>query len=600
MEKVGYISKAFLLGTILVFLPPQIRAEDSLQSGPIRSREYTVVVDRDVPTRMRDGTVLRSDIYRPVDQGKFPVLLKRTPYSKLDGDGVFTPEFAWKAAARGYVIIIQDCRGRFRSEGEWYPLKYEAQDGYDTVEWAAGLPYGDGRVGMFGDSYFAATATLAALAHPPHLAGVFVVFPACDYNDGFGYQGGAFLQQLMEGWTSGVALNTLERRVQKDMPMSRWEMELPLGEYPVLAPQGVSGPGLAPYFFDWISHPNYDDYWKQWLTDLHADAVNVPIYQVAGWYDLFLGGTLRHYLAFKNRGGAVTRRKQWLMIGPWNHGPLTGKPGDVDFGPSSRGNMEALTIRWFDYILKNIDNGMGGEKPVKVFVMGSNVWRDENAWPISGARVARFYLHSRGMANGLTGDGALSTAPPVDELSDRYLYDPADPVPTKGSALGARDQRPVEARPDVMVYTTSPFQEALQVTGPVSAEIYASSSCVDTDFTAKLVDVWPNGYAQNLTDGIIRARYRDSFEKPEFMNPGEIYRFSIDLWATGNVFLPGHRLRLEISSSNFPRFNRNLNTGEDLLRATRMIKATNVIYHNRDHASALILPVIAPGKDVAR
>jgi len=592
MGKGAYIFRACLVGATLVFSLLRVKAENLIRNGPIQSREYAVAVERDVTTRMRDGTLLRSDVYRPVNQGRFPVLLKRTPYNKLDGDGVFTPEFASKAAGKGYVVIIQDCRGRFHSEGEWYPLKFESTDGYDTIEWAATLPYGNGRIGMFGDSYFAVTATLAALAHPPHLAAVFVVFPASDYNDGFAYQGGAFLQELMEGWTSGVALNTLDRRVQKDMPISRWEMDLALGEYPVLAPQGSFGPGLAPYFFDWVSHPNYDDYWKQWSADLHADAVNVPIYQVAVWYDLFLGGTLKHYAAFKAHGGEVARGKQWLMAGPWNHGPLTGKPGDIDFGPASRGNMETLATRWFDYILKNVDDGIGGEKPVKIFVMGANVWRDENEWPLTGSRVSRFYLHSRGKATSLTGDGMLSATPPERESPDHFVYDPGDPVPTMGSATGARDQRPVEARSDVLVYTTTPFQKAMEVTGPISAEIFASSSVVDTDFTAKLVDIWPNGYAQNLTDGIIRARYRNSFEKPEFMNPGQIYKFLIDLWATSNVFLPGHRLRLEISSSNFPRFNRNLNTGEDLLRATRMMKATDVIYHDRDHTSALILPII--------
>jgi putative CocE/NonD family hydrolase len=246
------------------------------------------------------------------------------------------------------------------------------------------------------------------------------------------------------------------------------------------------------------------------------------------------------------------------MIGPWNHSPLTGKPGDEEFGPTSRRNMEALAIRWFDYILRGIDNGMGGEKPVKAFVLGWNVWRDENEWPLAGARVSRFYLHSGGKAASLTGDAMLSTAPPEDELPDHFVYDPADPVPTSGSASGATDQRRVKARPDVMVYTTSPLQEAWEVTGPISAEIYASSSSVDTGLTAKLVDVRARGYAQNLTDGIVLARYRDSFEKPEFMKPGQIYEFSIDLWATSNAFLPGHRLRLEISSSNFPRSNRNL------------------------------------------
>ena len=593
MRRIFAIIYAALFGTLLLIPSPGGSASGILIAAPATAKAYEVQVERDVPTKTRDGTVLRSDIYRPTAPGRFPVLLKRTPYNKLDGDGVYTPEFAWKAAAKGYVVIIQDCRGRFRSEGEWYPLKYESHDGYDTVEWAAALPYSDGRVGMFGDSYFGVTATLAAIAHPPHLAGVFVVFPAADYDHGFAYQGGAFLQELMEGWTSGLALNTLDRRAQKDMSLSRWETALPLGDYPVLHTSDHSGRELAPYFFDWLSHPGFDDYWKQWSMDLHAASVNVPIFQVAGWYDLFLGGTLQHYQAFRSRGGPVARRGQWLMIGPWNHGPLTGKPGDLDFGPTARGDMESLTLRWFDYVLKNLDDGIGNGKRVREFVMGRNVWRDADEWPLPQAHLARFYLHSAGGASGVKGDGTLSMSLPGAETPDRLIYDPSNPVPTRGSAFGARDQRPVEARSDVLVYSTPSFSGPLEITGPVTCEIYANSSAIDTDFTAKLVDVWPNGYAQNLTDGIIRARYRSSWEIPEWMTPGVVYRFTIDLGATSNVFLPGHRLRLEISSSNFPRFDRNLNTGENPLRATRMAKAANVIYHDQQHASALVVQEVA-------
>ena len=248
-----------------------------------------------------------------------------------------------------------------------------------------------------------------------------------------------------------------------------------------------------------------------------------------------------------------------------------------------------------------MDTGIGREKPVKIFVMGKNVWREEDDWPLARTRSTRFYLHSGGKANTLSGDGSLSTAVTQSEPPDSYVYDPVDPVPTRGGGLccdhaqlapGAWDQRPVEARSDVLVYATPPFKEDFEVTGPVSVELYASSSAVDTDFTAKLVDVWPNGFAQNLTDGILRARYRNTPEKPEFMNPGEIYKLPVDLWATSNVVRAGHRLRVEISSSNFPRFDRNLNTGEDQARATRIVKATNTIYHDRAHPSAVILPVV--------
>jgi hypothetical protein len=289
-------------------------------------------------------------------------------------------------------------------------------------------------------------------------------------------------------------------------------------------------------------------------------------------------------------------------MGPWPHGLLQPKAGEVDFGPQAKLDGFELVLHWYDHLLKGIDNGIDREKPVKIFVMGKNIWREEDDWPLARARARRYYLHSGGKANSLEGDGTLSPTAPQQEASDRYVYDPADPAPTKGGGLccnaavpgGAFDQRPVEGRQDVLVYTTAPFKEDFEVTGPITVELYASSSAVDTDFTAKLVDVWPNGFAQNLTDGIIRARYRNSFEKLELMEPGQVYKFSIDLGATSNVFLAGHRLRLDISSSNFPHFDRNLNTGEDQGWGTRMVKATNTIFHDRERPSAIILPVVLP------
>jgi putative CocE/NonD family hydrolase len=259
-------------------------------------------------------------------------------------------------------------------------------------------------------------------------------------------------------------------------------------------------------------------------------------------------------------------------------------------------------LRWYDYLMKGVDNGVGREKPVKIFVMGKNVWREEDDWPLARAKSTRYYLRSGGRANTLSGDGTLTTVAAQSEPTDRFVYDPADPAPTLGGQLccdavhlppGPRDQRPVEARTDVLVYTTPPFKQDFEVTGPVTLELYAGSSAVDTDFTGKLVDVWPDGFAQNLTEGILRARYRNSQEKPEFLNPGEVYKITIDLWATSNVFLAGHRLRLEVSSSNFPRFDRNLNTGEEQSSTVRIAKAENTIYHDRERASALIVPVVS-------
>ncbi|MGD0694341.1 MAG: CocE/NonD family hydrolase [Terriglobia bacterium] len=565
------------------------------------AEHYEVTVERGVAAKMRDGVVLRADVYRPKAEGKFPVLLERTPYDKRGGF-----EFGLKAAARGYAVIIQDVRGRYTSEGEWYTFKHESQDGYDTVEWAASLPYSNGKVGMFGGSYVGATQMLTAIAAPPHLAGIFPVVTASNYHDGWTYQGGAFEQWFNESWTSGLAQDTLTRRAQRNTNALKGIEKLPLTDYPLFNAGMAQGSDalseLASYFLDWLAHPNYDDYWKQLSIEDHHDKVMVPVYHVAAWYDIFLGGSLRNYAGIKAHGGSDSaRRGQRLLVVIGGHAGGGRKIGEVDFGPQAEYDEDEIMLRWYDQLLKSVENGVEREKPVKIFVMGKNVWREEDDWPPARAESTRYFLHSSGNANTLNGDGALSAVAPQSEPEDRFIYNPAEPVPTIGGPLccdaghlapGPRDQRPVEARQDVLVYTSPEFKQDFEVTGPVSLELYARSTAVDTDFTAKLVDVWPNGFAQNLTEGIVRGRYRDSQEKPDFMNPGQTYKFTIDLWATSNVFPAGHRLRLEVSSSNFPRFDRNLNTGEDQAHATRMVKAANTIVHDRAHPSALVLPVI--------
>jgi len=556
---------------------------------------YEVTMERGVPAKMRDGVTLYADIYRPKADGKFPVLLTRTPYDKRN-----SADFPLRGAARGYVFIVQDVRGRFTSEGEWYTFKYESQDGYDTVEWAAALPYSNGKVGMFGGSYVGATQVLAAIAQPPHLGGIFPFITASNYHDGWTYQGGAFEQWFNESWASGLAQNTLDRRLRASTNAMNWKDKLPLTSYPVLEPGGAEG--LASYFADWLEHPAYDNYWKRWSIEDHHDRIEVPAYNVGAWYDIFLGGTLRNYVGLKAHGGSeAARHGQRLLIDVGGHAGPGPKVGEVDFGSQLPIDLEGVILRWYDHLFKGIHNGVERERPVKIFVMGRNVWREEDDWPLARARNTQFYLHSSGKANSLQGDGSLSTEAPKAEASDHFVYDPADPVPTRGGQLccdpvhlapGAFDQRPVESRSDVLVYTTPAFQEEFEVTGPVTLELYVTSSAVDTDFTAKLVDVWPNGFAQNLTEGILRMRYRKSQEKAELMKPGETYKVAVDLWATSNNFLAGHKLRLEISSSNFPRFDRNLNTGEEPEHASRFSKATNTIVHDREHPSALILPVV--------
>jgi putative CocE/NonD family hydrolase len=563
----------------------------------VAAENHEIIVERNVAAKMRDGVTLRADIYRPKADGKFPVLLVRTPYDKTG-----ETNFGLKAAARGYVVVAQDVRGRFTSEGEWYTFKNESRDGYDTVEWAAALPYSNGKVGMFGGSYVGATQFLAAIAKPPHLAGVCPNVTASNYHDGWTYQGGAFEQWFNESWATGLAMNTMRRRVELAGNALGWTKILPLRAYPVL--EAPEAEGLAPYFTDWLAHPNFDEYWKQISIEDHYEQIQVPVFNLGAWYDIFLGGTLKNYARLKAEAGTeAARRGQRLLVyvgghaGGWNNR----KVGAVDFGEKLPIDGDELTLRWYDWLLKGEANGVEKEKPVKVFVMGKNEWREEDDWPLARAKSTKYYLHSTGAANGVAGSGALSTAAPVEEKPDQYVYDPTDAVPTIGGPLccgalptgiGPEDQRPAEARSDVLVYTTPAFAKDTEVAGPVSLELFVSSSAVDTDFTGMLVDVWPNGFAQNLTSGILRLRYRNSQEKPELGNPGETYHITVDLWATSNVFLRGHKLRLEVSSSNFPRFDRNLNTGEEQARATRMVKATNVIYHDKAHPSALVLPIV--------
>jgi len=562
------------------------------------AENYEVRVERNVEAKMRDGVTLRADIYRPRADGKFPVLLTRTPYDKTN-----SMSFGLRAAAHGYVVIAQDVRGRFESEGEWYTFRNESQDGYDTIEWAAALPYSNGKVGMFGGSYVGATQLLAAIAKPPHLAGICPDVTASNYHDGWTYQGGAFEQWFSESWTTGLATNTMRRRIERSTDPQGGAKVLPLTSYPVLEASPTEG--LAPYFKDWLAHPDFDAYWKQWSIEDHYAEIQVPIFHIGAWYDIFLGGTLKNYARLKTEAGTeAARRGQRLMVYIGGHagGAEDRKIGAVDFGEKAPFDLDEVMLHWYDWLFKGQENGAEKEKPVRIFVLGKNEWREEDDWPLARAKATRYYLHSTGTANGLAGDGTLSTLSQGEEKPDHYAYDPGNPTPTIGGPLccgtppppgnGPQDQRPAESRDDVLVYTTPAFAKDAEVTGPVALELYVNTSAVDTDFTGMLVDVWPNGLAQNLTSGIVRLRYRNSQEKPELANPGETYHITVDLWATSNVFLAGHKLRLEVSSSNFPRFDRNLNTGELQARGSRIVKATNVIYHDKAHPSALVVPIV--------
>jgi putative CocE/NonD family hydrolase len=584
-------------------VPHRVRAQES----------YAVITQNGVSMKTRDGVTLHADIYRPRADGRFPVILMRTPYDKSVS---WAAAPAYQVASHGYVFIIQDVRGRYTSEGEWYPFRHDSEDGYDAVEWAAALPYSNGKVGMTGGSYVGATQMLAAIAHPPHLAGICPVVTASNYHDGWTYQSGALEQWFDQNWTTQLATNTMWRLIEKDTNALIGAPTLPLTHYsafnyPALPAGAEATAQLAPYYLDWLAHPDYDAYWKQWSIEERFSDIQVPALHIGGWYDIFLGGTLRNYMGIKAHGGTDAARKgQRLLIQIGGHAGFGRHIGDVDFGDEAiKFPSTAVLLAWYDYLFKGVQNEFGTEgaaagKPVHVFVMGENAYHQESDWPPPQAKPTRYFLHSGSSANSLRGDGSLSLTPPKKEAADKFTYDPANPVPTIGGSLccdqehyepGPRDQRAAENRDDVLVYSTKPLGEDMEVTGPVTLELWAKSSAVDTDFTAKLVDVAPNGLALNLTDGILRMRYRDSQEKPEMMNPDQVYKITVDLWATSNAFRKGHILRLEVSSSNFPRFDRNLNTGAEQATSREFISATNTILHDAEHPSALVLPVMPAG-----
>ena len=576
---------------------------------------YPVKIEHNVGVAMRDGITTYADVFRPDVGGKFPAILTRTPYNKSDPITVGAPIDAIHAATRGYAMVLQDVRGRYASEGEFYAFVNEIEDGYDSVEWVASQSWCNGKVGMQGISYTGATQWLAAKSRPPSLTAIAPGFTASDYHEGWTWQGGAFELGFNLSWTLGALVVGNWPKLSEQLRLPEAKIEslvdakdhlkagfryLPLQDYPYLQD------GVAPYYFDWLSHPEYDDYWRAVCVEDSHSEMAVPALNYGGWYDIFQGGTLRNFSGMRESAATEQARNgQRLLVGPWVHQRSpTSMAGSHNFGTRASGPWHGLQerqLRFYDLWLKGLDNGLLDAPPVEIFVMGANVWRDEDEWPLARAEDARFYLRGGGRANTLNGDGALSLDSPGDEPPDAFLYNPGYPVPTTGGGLccdpafmawGAYDQRDVEARSDVLVYSTAPLEEDTEVTGPITVTLYASSSAPDTDFTAKLVDVDPTGYARNLTDGIIRARFRTPRSPASLIQPGQVYEYHIDLWATSNVFMKGHTIRLEVSSSNFPRFDRNPNTGGPIGEETEMVPAVQTVYHTSQYPSHVTLPVV--------
>ena len=550
----------------------------------------------DVKVPMRDGVLLSADIYLPKSGGPFPTLLLRTPFNNQDPHHLgWVPRFV----EQGYAVVMQDCRGRFDSAGEFDPYVDEAEDGFDTQEWVGEQPWCDGNIGTFGTSYVGFTQSVSAPMRSRYLK---ALVPTVSQQDNYGHWrvDGALQLHVAMNFIR-FASRTAQLGSRRLLSSEELYRRLPL----ISALDDIVD---VPYYRDAIRHHAFDDFWKTHSLRDSYDDVEAPALFVSGWYDNLVHETFKLFKGWTTEARSPeARRLTKLLIGGWHHGTIgSSLPiGAVDFGAEAAMDFAGEQLRWFDRRLKGVDNGMDEEPPVHLFVMGENVWRFENEWPLARTRYTDYYLHSRGDANTLHGAGVLATSPADDGPPDRYRYDPENPVPTVGGQAapvvaagsdlwrcGPQDRRAVEVRDDVLVYTTDPLEDDVEVTGPISLTLHASSTALDTDFTGALVDVYPDGRAIIICEGLLRTRYRDSIERPTLIEPGRVYELRVGIWETSNVFKAGHRIRLEVSSSNFPRFDRNPNTGHTPGMDAEMQTAEQTIFHDATHPSRLTLPVI--------
>ena len=587
-----------------------------------------VLAERNLMIPTRDGRRMATDIYRPSRNGvavtePLPVLLQRTPYDKTKAQA--NAEYL---ARHGYVVAVQDTRGRYKSEGTFLKVQpIDATDGYDTIEWLAKLPYVNGSVGMWGTSFAAHMEAGAAQLHPPSLKTIVVNMGGMSnaWDHGVRYRGAYEMgRQLTWAWSqlAADAPNPSVRKLLLEQePVEKWFNVQPMRRG--LNPLSVV-PEYEGWYLDFFEHADYDAFWKDPMmnwSEHYAQTSDIPMYQIGGWYDIFLAGTFENYAGLSR----LKKAPQRLLVGPWvHHGDTLSYAGDVAFGsaaaiPDFDGDFH---LRWFDHYLKGVASGAERDAPVRLFVMGTGdghkdaagrlmhggYWRNETSWPLAGTRMVPYYFHA---------DGSLSIAKPTERnASTTFTFDPRHPVPTVGGGSSARlkdgayDQRedprfppsqppylPLRSRADVVVFQTAPLEQDMEVIGPVHVALFGSTNRTDTDFTAKLIDVyppsteWPGGYDMNLTDAIIRGRYRATRDHAVMLTPGRVYDFPIDPFPTANVFKKGHRIRVDISSSNFPRFDVNPNTGEPLGRNRRMMPADNTIHHSVRYPSHIMLPL---------
>jgi putative CocE/NonD family hydrolase len=555
---------------------------------------------------MRDDVRLSADVYLPRAPGPFPTIVTRTPY---ESGRDFFIEFGVWWAERGYAFVVQDCRGRFESEGVFQAYFPDIEDGYDTLEWVAGQAWCDGKIGTWGRSYGALTQWLMAPLGSPHLTCMAPHVVCDDFFSDCHYIGGAFQLMLSLGasaiWETNLATVIDEHAARLFQNRKFWS-HLPLIE---LDERAIGR--KIPCWREWLEHPTYDDYWERCNTIGRQGQIGVPAFQQCGWFDPYAAAGFRSFNGLVEHGATeAARTQQRILVGPWTHEIPDGtRRGDMEFGKESLLDIREEERRWFDWQLKGLPGAMADEPPIRIFVSGHNRWSFAQQWPLPGTRRVPYYLHSSGRASSDESSGRLDSEPPGSEPPDHFEYDPSDPVPTLGGNLsvemmtahaedpllaGPVDQRPIERRRDVLVYTSPVLEADLAVIGPVEMTLYAESSARDTDFTARLTDVDQQGRSLVITEGIIRGRYRKSLAATELLEPNVADEFRITLCPVSHVFLAGHRLRLDVSSSNFPRFSRNLNTGEDVATGTRMQTARQTVLHDGEYPSHIVLPVAEP------
>jgi uncharacterized protein len=553
-----------------------------------------VAIERDVPAVMRDGVILRADVHRPDGGGPYPVLVWRTPYGKQK-------QHFDQYVKGGYIVVCQDVRGRYASDGTWEswlrPQNHDAEDGYDTVQWAALLPGASGKVGTIGLSYTSFLQWRLAPFRPPALGAMSAHSIAARYTDLEGP--GTIRPGRRLRWSIVTMMPEVRRRANRPGTHTeaeaaalwdggqgqKWLQFLPWRDLP----QEVFEDDTA-NMREWLEHPQNDP----WKLDAGCRKITVPNLEVVGWYDHAKGDMLLHQTLVKEGATRDARKGSRLVVGPWSHFPPGGrKYGNIDFGPAADLDLVGQDVRWFDYWLKGKTNGVDHDAPVRIFVMGDNCWRDEASWPVKRARSKALFLTGGGKANTPAGDGKLTWQRPATDASDDYSYDPRDPVPTlfaPGNFTCATDQRPLTNRTDILVYQTEPLLERIEATGLPQVELYAASSAPNTDFVARLIDVAPDGLARDVCMGVVRARYLDGVGKPQLIQPGKVMKYTIHLSPTSNAFLPSHRIRLDVTSSDFPNYDRNHNTAADQNADAELAVARQTVHHGKVYPSKLILP----------